>query len=170
MIKDRIKRFWLEINQSETQPAAFLVLNPKNIFYLTQFKGEGILLSTFEQNYLITDSRYSEQAKQEAQYCAIITQDLKQNDAQTISLSKLLAELKVKKLGFESNFLKVDYYHKYGVVHYPKTSTELVEKIDEYVEYLKDTPYVSLYVTIDADEYTMKRIRREKFPTKKKIF
>ena len=50
MVKDRIKKFWQEINKNKVQPAAFLVLNPKNIFYLTQFKGEGILLSTFEQN------------------------------------------------------------------------------------------------------------------------
>jgi hypothetical protein len=49
----------------------------------------------------------------------------------------------------------------------PQTSKELIEKIDEFEEYLKDTPYVSLYVTIDADEYIMKRIRREKFPKTK---
>jgi Xaa-Pro aminopeptidase len=143
LIKDRIKRFWLEINQSETQPAAFLVLNPKNIFYLTQFKGEGILLSTFEQNYLITDSRYSEQAKQEAQYCAIITQDLKQNDAQTISLSKLLAELKVKKLGFESNFLKVDYYHKYEQMM-PEIKLIPFSNIIESIRIIKDQSEIAL--------------------------
>lgn len=49
----------------------------------------------------------------------------------------------------------------------PKTSQELVEKIDEFVEYLKDTSNVSMYISINADEYDMKRIRREKFPTKK---
>jgi len=47
----------------------------------------------------------------------------------------------------------------------PKTSQELIEKVDEFVEYLKDTN-VSMYISINADEYTMKRIRKQKFPTK----
>jgi hypothetical protein len=49
----------------------------------------------------------------------------------------------------------------------PETSKELIEKLDELEETLKETPYVSLYITMDASEYDMKRIRREKFPTKK---
>jgi len=49
---------------------------------------------------------------------------------------------------------------------YPTTSKELIEKIDEFETYLKDYPYVSLYVDINADEYKMKRIRRAKFPKK----
>jgi uncharacterized protein YlbG (UPF0298 family) len=56
---------------------------------------------------------------------------------------------------------------KEAIFFYPKTSKELVEKIDEFEEYLKDTPYVSLYISINASETTMKRIRRVKFPTKK---
>jgi len=51
----------------------------------------------------------------------------------------------------------------------PQTSAELLEKLDEFDEYLKDTPYVFMYVTIDANESTMKRILREKFPTKKHV-
>jgi Xaa-Pro aminopeptidase len=143
LVKDRIKKFWQEIDKGKTHPAAFLVLNPKNIFYLTQFKGEGILLSTFEQNYLITDSRYTEQAKQEAQHCIIITQDLKQNDAQNISLSKLLAELKIKELGFESNFLKVDGYHKYQQIM-PQIKLFPFTNIIETIRLIKDQSEITL--------------------------
>ncbi len=47
---------------------------------------------------------------------------------------------------------------------YPQTSKELIEKTEEFEEYLKDTN-VNLYITLSgADEYTMKRIRRNKFP------
>lgn len=56
---------------------------------------------------------------------------------------------------------------KEEVYFYPQTSKELVEKVDELYEYLKDTPYVSFYISLDASEVTMKRIRRVKFPTKK---
>lgn len=142
-VKDRIKKFWLEINKSKTNPAAFLVLNPKNIFYLTQFKGEGILLSTFEQNYLITDSRYTEQAKQEAQQCVIITQSLKEKDAQNISLAKLLAELRIKELGFESNFLKVDGYHKYQQIM-PQIKLFPFANIIETIRIIKDQSEIIL--------------------------
>ena len=49
----------------------------------------------------------------------------------------------------------------------PKTSKELIEKTEEFEGYLKDTN-VDLYMTLSgADEYTMKRIRRNKFPTVK---
>ncbi len=143
MSKERIRKFWQEINKSETRPAAFLVLNPKNIFYLSQFKGEGILLSTFEQNYLITDSRYTEQAKQEAQNCIIITQDIKQNDARNIALSKLLAELKIKELGFESNFLKVADYLKFEQTM-PRIKLLPFPGIIEAIRIIKDQSEIAL--------------------------
>lgn len=47
------------------------------------------------------------------------------------------------------------------------TSKELMEKLEEFEEYLKDTPYVNLYVTIDAHENQMKWIRKTKFPKTK---
>ncbi len=56
---------------------------------------------------------------------------------------------------------------KEEINHYVKSSKELIEKLEEFEEYLKDFPKVSLYVTISADESEMKRIRRIKFPTKK---
>jgi hypothetical protein len=49
----------------------------------------------------------------------------------------------------------------------PKTSKELIETLDMLEDYEKEFPYVSLYVSIDADEMDMKRIRREKFPKAK---
>ena len=49
----------------------------------------------------------------------------------------------------------------------PKTSKELIEKLEEFEEYLKDVPSVHLQVTLRrADEQTMKTIRRSKFPDK----
>lgn len=50
--------------------------------------------------------------------------------------------------------------------YYPKTSNELIEVLEEVEEYLKDFPEVHFYVGIDASEYTMKHIRKIKFPTK----
>jgi Xaa-Pro aminopeptidase len=146
LIKQRIKKFWQEIKKKNTQLNAFLVINPKNVFYLTQFKGEGILLATITQNYLITDSRYIEQAKKEGQHCQIIIQELKQPNAQTNSLTKLIRELGIKEIGFESNFLKVDDYLKY--------QTLLPE--------LKLTPFLNIIETIRMikDHYEIELLKK----------
>ena len=47
------------------------------------------------------------------------------------------------------------------------TSKELMDKLEEIEEYLKDTPYVKFYITIDASESQMKWIRKQKFPKTK---
>lgn len=67
----------------------------------------------------------------------------------------------------EENQKKFKEAGKKEIYFVPTTSKELIEKLDEFEDYLKDTPYVSLYITINASEYDMKRIRKEKFPTKK---
>ena len=52
--------------------------------------------------------------------------------------------------------------------HYTvKTTIDLIKRIGEAEEYLKDTK-VNFFITIDADEYKMKEIRRKKFPRRKK--
>lgn len=132
MLKERRKKLWLEINKSTHKPDSFLITNPKNVFFLTNFTGEGILLSTPGKYYLITDSRYCNQAKQEAYDCEIIIQDLQKEDAQNTCLSNLLAELKITELGFEANYLKVADYLKYQqIMPYLKLIpfNDIIEKI-----------------------------------------
>jgi hypothetical protein len=51
---------------------------------------------------------------------------------------------------------------------YPKTSEELMEKVEYFEEYIKDAPFVSMYVTIHASEYTMKNLRKRLYPKTKK--
>jgi len=47
-----------------------------------------------------------------------------------------------------------------------KTSKELIEKLEELEEYLKDFPKVYLYINLSADEEKMRRVRKDRFPTK----
>lgn len=63
----------------------------------------------------------------------------------------------------DENKKKFDEAGKTHIHFTPKTSQELMEKLEEFDEYLKDFPFVSLYVSIDASEYIMERIRKEKF-------
>lgn len=50
---------------------------------------------------------------------------------------------------------------------YPKNSEELIEKVEYFEEYIKDIPFVSMYVSINASEYTMKNLRKRLFPKTK---
>ncbi len=66
----RIKEF---ISETCMQPyQAYLISKPSNIFYLSGYKGEGYLLSLAERSYVITDSRYEEQAQLEAPDCETV--------------------------------------------------------------------------------------------------
>ncbi len=143
MLKKRIKKFWQEIEKSGKPLTGFLVTNTKNIFYLTEFTGEGILLATSEKNYLITDSRYTEQANQEARNCQIIIQEMKQSDAQTESLCKLIGELKIKEIGFESEALQVSSYLKYQT-HMPHLKLYPFQNIIETMRMIKDSDEIGM--------------------------
>lgn len=44
---------------------------------------------------------------------------------------------------------------------YPKTSQELISNIDECLSYYNDMPYVSIYISINASEHTMKNISKK---------
>ncbi len=143
LIKKRIKKLWQEIDKSKKRPSAFLVTNPKNIFYLTEFSGEGILLFTTEDNYLITDSRYTEQANQEVHDCQVIIQEMKQIDAQTESLCKLISELKIKEIGFESDSLQVSTYLKYQN-RMPGLNLHPFQNIIETMRMIKDSNEIEI--------------------------
>lgn len=138
-----MNRLWHEIENSNRQVSAFLVTDPKNIFYLSQFTGEGILLSTPEKNYLITDSRYAEQANLEAKCCQVIIQELKRDDAQTEALCELVDQLRVKELGFEENFLQVSPYLKY-LKRMSQYQFHPLSDIIEKMRMIKDLPEIEI--------------------------
>ena len=113
LIKDRQNKLWQEINRIRNDISAFLITNPKNIYYISGFTGEGILISSPDKNFLITDSRYTEQANEQVSNCQIIIQDMLKTDAQTEMLCNVIGELKINGLGFEAESLSVDKYLKY---------------------------------------------------------
>ena len=144
MIRGRKDKLWLEINEAEKSVTAFLVTNPKNIFYISGFTGEGILLSTPAKDFLITDSRYTEQAKQEVgTECQIIIQNMKQVDAQTKSLCELISELRIKEIGFEAESLLVNAFLKYQI-QMPQIKFYPLHNIIEKLRMIKDSHEIKL--------------------------
>ncbi len=88
---------------------AILISQPENRRYLSGFKAEdgsltessGHLLITARKSFLLTDFRYAEEAEEEA--LGFEVQVYRQGLAQL--LAGLLPEMKVGRLGFESDFL-----------------------------------------------------------------
>jgi Xaa-Pro aminopeptidase len=101
------------------------------------------LISTPDRRYLITDSRYTEQAKQEVNDCRIIIQNMKQANAQTESLRELILELKIKELGFEAESLLVNDYMRYQSLM-PELKYIPFENIVEKLRMIKDSHEIEL--------------------------
>lgn len=81
-----------------------LVSNPANVFYLSGFTGEGIILVTAERQVLWTDPRYTEQGEAECPGFEVRVFSDEDFKAQTGSVSRL---------GFESRHLTYAGFEKY---------------------------------------------------------
>ena len=115
MIKDRLKAFRDKINKENKESEGFLVTNLKNLYYLSGFDGEGFaLIVTKGNNYLLTDSRYTEDAQKESPDFKIVTDQPKEKNARILALKKILAQNKIKKIAFESNHLSYAEFRKYS--------------------------------------------------------
>ena len=78
-----------------------LLTHPPDLAYLTNFTGDdSVGLITEKEFYLVTDFRYQEQAEQEAGWMKMSIREGKMTEA----LVKVLAEVKVERVGFEANF------------------------------------------------------------------
>ena len=115
LIKERLKVFRDKIEKENKEIEGFLVTNLKNLNYLTGFDGEGFaLIGTNGKNYLLTDSRYTEQAQKESPDFKILTDEPNKKNARILALKKILAQSKIKKIAFESNNLSYADFRKYS--------------------------------------------------------
>ena len=115
LIKERLKVFREKIEKENKEIEGFLVTNPKNLSYLSGFDGEGFaLIGINGKNYLLTDSRYTEQAQKESPDFKILTDDPNKKNARMLAFKKILAQTKIKKIAFESNNLSYADFKKYS--------------------------------------------------------
>jgi len=114
LIRERLIMFRDKIEKENKKIEGFLVTNLKNINYLTGFDGEGFALITNDRNYLLTDSRYTEQAQKESPDFNILTDEPNKKNARILALKKILAKNKIKKIAFESNNLSFADFKKYS--------------------------------------------------------
>lgn len=80
----------------------FLVYSSENRRYLTNFTGSnGIVIVTKDRQILMTDSRYTEQAEEQAKEFEVITYNLSPFD----TVKTILGQIGSKKIGYESKLL-----------------------------------------------------------------
>ena len=85
MINDILKRKSLE---------AIVITSPENLYYFSGFTGgEGMLVFTPENKYIIVDGRYTIQAKEQAKDFEVI-------EYKTLPY-KIIADMRFDKIGFE---------------------------------------------------------------------
>src|SRR3990167_6573841 len=93
----------------EDKVAAFLITNETNIHYVTGFTGsESILLITQKDEYLFTDFRYLEQAKQDVPWIRIVERKV----SLIKTICRKLTRLNIKKLYVESLYLTFNQYNE----------------------------------------------------------
>jgi len=115
LIKERLKRFRNKIEKENKEIEWLLVVNPKNLNYLSGFEGEGFaLIGVGGKNYLLTDSRFTEQAQKESPDFEILTDELKKKNARILSLKKMIEKNKINKIAFESSNLSYADFKKYS--------------------------------------------------------
>lgn len=115
LIKKRLKIFRDKIEKENKEIEGFLVTNLKNLNYLTGFDGEGFaFIGAGSKNYLLTDSRYTEQAEKESPDFKILTDEPNKKNARISALKKIIAKNKIKKIAFESSNLSYADFKKYS--------------------------------------------------------
>jgi len=103
----RLEHLRRELAEKETD--GVLISQPENRFYLSGFDGSsGFLIITQDRAIIATDFRYREQAKIQAEDFEL--HEIKGN--MEVWLPEILGELKLEKLGFESEHVTYQLYDK----------------------------------------------------------
>ena len=107
---------------------AVLITCPENRFYLSGFQAEdlslsessGSLLITRNENLLLTDGRYKEQAQREAP----LFRTLLYKRGMPLLVAKLFRELDIKRCGYEPGFISCQTLKRLKEAVYPRTFTD----------------------------------------------
>ena len=92
---------------------AILVTDEYNFHYLSGFGGEGILFITTSGKYLLTDSRYTIDAKAKSASKGFTVYEYNSADPEKDILTRIISSDHVNTIGFEDINIKYADYHKY---------------------------------------------------------
>ncbi len=140
VIKRRIKAVRGLLKQKDV--ACFIVTKPANVTYLTGFLGDDSWAIITKRNvYLLTDSRYTEQAKNESSECLIIERTADMSEA----VAKLIKKFKsIQTVTVEKNTTITEFGQLKKTV---KARLNSVDNIIESVRNSKNSDEVSAIIT-----------------------
>ena len=151
---------YLKVRQKSVRDAlkdlnldAILLTHPPDLHYLSNFTGEdSIGLITEKDFFLVTDFRYKEQAELEAGWLKTSMREGKMSDA----LAKVLADARVKRVGFEANFTT------FGQVHAVDKAVKELQKEGQASGALELVPLEDVMVSIRKvkDDHEIDLIRK----------
>lgn len=115
----------------------FITSKPENIRYFSGFTGDsGLLLVNETQNMLLTDFRYIEQASEQAPEYEIVRIGSQIFEV----LEKKIQDLRLKNIGFESDFVIFDLYKKFSAFQNVQFTPQHIDKL----RMIKDAQELSL--------------------------
>ncbi|MDS1030074.1 Xaa-Pro peptidase family protein [Bacillota bacterium LX-D] len=130
LFDNRIQKLKESLNKLNLE--AIIIAKPENVMYLTGFKGgSGLAVITLNNNHIITDARYTEQAKLEAVGFEII--DQKSNLSKT--LKTILEKEAIQEVGFESDFITYHQFIEWNEIITPiklKATNGIVENLRQF--------------------------------------
>jgi Xaa-Pro aminopeptidase len=140
---------------------AVIIHNPSNMFYLSGYTGEGLVVIAHGLSAIVTDFRYTEQAQNQASdySCHMTTKDLSANK----TLAELLSPMGVTKVYFEDDFITVKAFSQLqSALHF--CSFEALGGKPEQMREIKDADELSLIekacaITSDAFDYIITVIK-----------
>jgi Xaa-Pro aminopeptidase len=152
-MKERISKLQAELKEAKLD--ALLINTPENRRYMTGFTGTaGTVLVSQEEAILITDFRYTQQAKKQSPDYRVV----EFKDSKLDKINKLLTELKVESLGFEATYENYNTYlnfkEKLDVELKPTES--LVKKL-RMIKNVDEIEKIKKAVEIADDAFTMIR-------------
>ncbi|HHY42016.1 MAG TPA: aminopeptidase P family protein [Thermoanaerobacterales bacterium] len=119
---------------SENNLEGLIVSKPENIYYISGFSGEGIAIITGSQNYIITDFRYSEQAKHETSFEVV---EIGSGVSHFSIAHNIIKELGLLTIGFERHSLTVKEYDNL-ISHFKNIKLLKTDGLIEELRIIKD--------------------------------
>ena len=148
-------------NINLTEQSAILLSNESNMFYISGYTGEGLLLIANQQCTVITDFRYTEQAENETDNFVIEMTDKDHSPSQVVSF--LLAKHKIKNLYFEASSMTVTNYERFQKA-LPNITFKSIPNVIQEMRSIKDEAEINTIkeackISGDAFEALLKTIK-----------
>ncbi|MGI6425562.1 MAG: M24 family metallopeptidase [Tepidanaerobacteraceae bacterium] len=120
---------------------SFIITRPENQYYISGFTGEGLTIITSNKSFIITDSRYTEQANNETNDFEIV--EIQSGMSPFSTLFEIVNEYKLDNIGYESQSITVKTYYELKKT-FKQVNLISTDGLIEELRVIKDSQEISL--------------------------